>query len=142
MVPSDRFTFRKHSWNLFALSHEWHCVSPRGLLFALLVALLASVGVPLNAQLCTGTSPPCVLTNGYAGPATDPNFNSRQAINPYETTFTPTSVAGITTTGTLFEVDDSASALPTGATSNPIMPSRSMSRASRRRWGVAAAAIW
>jgi hypothetical protein len=81
---------------------------------------LAILVVPLKAQLCTGTGPPCVLTAGYAGPATDAKFNSRQAINPYETTLSPTSLPG-STTGTLFEVDDSSSALPSGATSNPIM---------------------
>jgi hypothetical protein len=99
-----------------------HTVSPRALMFTLFVAVLglATLEIPLNAQLCTGTSPPCVLTAGYAGPATDANFNSRQAVNPYETTLSPTLLLS-SRAGTLYEVDDSASALPHGATSNPIM---------------------
>jgi hypothetical protein len=99
----------------------------RRLLFKLPLAVFAGLVVitmaeaPLTGQICTGTAPPCVLTAGYAGPASDVNFNSRQAINPYETTFSPTSLPG-STTGTLFEVDDSATALiVAGATSNPIM---------------------
>jgi hypothetical protein len=60
-----------------------------------------------------------VLTAGYAGPATDTNFNRRQHVNPYEITFSSTTVPGAT--GTLFEVDDNSAQLPSNATSNPIM---------------------
>jgi len=98
-----------------------HLFSLRGLLFVLFVATITftAVETPLNAGSCTGTNPPCVLTQGFAGPTSDARFNARQNINPYETTFTATTLPG--TSGTLFEVDDSSSALPTGATSNPIM---------------------
>ena len=91
---------------------------------------LAAVAVPLNAQICNTTpsssNPPCVLTAGYAGsPAygstLDPRFNARQNMNPWETTFTVSGVGSLTTTGTLFEVDDQSTQLPSGATSNPIM---------------------
>jgi hypothetical protein len=66
--------------------------------------------------------PPCVLTAGYAGPVSDPDFNKRQWVNPYETTLSPSSLPS-STTGQFFEVDDSQSQLPPniGATSNPIM---------------------
>src|ERR1039457_3787930 len=77
----------------------------------------------LNAQLCTtadSTHTPCVLTAGYAGPASDANFNKRQALNPYEFTFSPTALPS-SQTGALFEVDDGAPQLPSAATSNPIM---------------------
>ncbi len=91
---------------------------------------LAAFAVPLTAQICnttpSSTNPPCVLTQGYAGsPAygstIDPRFNARQNINPWETTFTVAGVGSLTTAGTLFEVDDQSSELPSGATSNPIM---------------------
>ena len=82
---------------------------------------------PLHAQIC-GTAgannPPCVLTQGYAGPPSDPSFNSRQAFNGYETTLAPSYVRNpstMPTTHRLFlEVDDSAAALPPGVRSNPI----------------------
>ena len=97
-------------------------VSPRGALFALFVVacILLAGQLPMYAQLCTGTAPPCVLTAGYAGPASDTGFNKRQGINPYETILSPTSLPS-GHTGTLFEVDDDAGQLPSGATSNPIM---------------------
>jgi hypothetical protein len=46
---------------------------------AFLVFLIS--GSTLTAQICTGTAPPCVLTNGYAGPATDAAFNRRQGVS-------------------------------------------------------------
>ena len=77
----------------------------------------------LNAQtLCTGTAPtPCVLTTGYAGPATDANFNKRQNINPYETILSPTTLPSTTAPGMFFPVDYLKSDLPANAVSNPIM---------------------
>src|ERR1039457_6926764 len=66
------------------------------------------------------THTPCVLTAGYAGPASDANFNKRQPLNPYEFTFSPTALPS-SQTGALFEVDDGAPQLPSAATSNPIM---------------------
>jgi len=105
-------------------------LSPANTRTALFATVLgfATLHCPLNAQLC-GTvgpaSPPCVLTQGYAGPPTDPNFNSRQAFNGYETTLTPSYVgnrATMPTTHRLFlEVDDSAAALLPNAASNPIL---------------------
>ncbi len=94
---------------------------------ALCVAAIgfAPIQRPLNAQVCATVGPshpPCVLTQGYAGPPTDANFNSRQAFNGYETTLTPSFVATMATTHQLFlEVDDSAAALPPNAASNPIL---------------------
>src|ERR1017187_8486300 len=93
------------------------------------IAVVAVLGLatlnPLNAQLCCSgvTSPPCVLTQAYAGPSNDANFNSRQGVNLYETTLTPTALSSLPTTHQLFlEVDDTSSALPvSGAPSNPIM---------------------
>jgi hypothetical protein len=41
---------------------------------------------PSNAQLCSGTNPPCVLTAAYG--------NLRQGYNGYETTLTPSKVQG------------------------------------------------
>jgi hypothetical protein len=93
------------------------------LLFVLFIAVitLTTMGSPINAATCTGTSPPCVLTNGYAGPASDDAFNARQGINPYETHFTSTTKPA-TSYDVFFEVDDTLSALPvSNATSNPIM---------------------
>ncbi len=101
-----------------------------GMHIALFVAVfgMAAVAGPLNAQICgtvSATKPPCVLTQGYAGPPTDANFNSRQAFNGYETTLTPGYVgnrAAMPTTHRLFlEVDDSAAALPANAPSNQIL---------------------
>jgi hypothetical protein len=86
---------------------------------------LAAAVAPINAQICNTTpsslNPPCVLTAGYAGEPSDARFNARQNINPWETAFTVAGVGSLTPTGTLFEVDDTSAALPTGATSNPIM---------------------
>ena len=67
-----------------------------------------------------------MLTQGYAGPATDTNFNSRQAINPYETHFTQSTLPGSTTAAIFFEVDDQSGQVATNLTtitptSNPIM---------------------
>jgi hypothetical protein len=51
----------------------------RRLLFKLPLAVFAGLVVitmaeaPLTGQICTGTAPPCVLTAGYAGPASDVN---------------------------------------------------------------------
>jgi hypothetical protein len=121
------------------LGTEFRHASPRGPLFALFAVVcgLLACQSPLRAQLCgTGTVPPCALTAGYAGAATDSGFNKRQGINPYETIFKPTSLPS-SHAGALFEVDDNGLQLPSGATSNPIMAqplyvswrSRSTSRA-------------
>ena len=92
-----------------------------GLKLALCTAVLGLVTVafPLQAQLCNGTTPPCVLTAGYAGPATDASFNSRQAMNPYEKHFSPTVLPSSTTASLFLPVDTND--LPVGAISNPIM---------------------
>ena len=85
---------------------------------------LAAVAVPLNAQICTGTSPPCALTQGYAGPMTDTAFNYRQAINPYETHFTQTVLpdSGSPGAATMFlPVDVNDLVASSNPVSNPIM---------------------
>ncbi len=107
--------------------HRNRTSSPRIALFVAVLGLATLQG-PLKAQLCgtvSTTVPPCVLTQGYAGPPGDPNFNSRQAFNGYEATLTPTYVGNPATMPTahqlFLEVDDSAAALPPNAPSNPIM---------------------
>ena len=95
-------------------------VSPRGALRALFVVICVLLPCQslLRAQLCTGTAPPCVLTAGYAGTASDPNFNKRENFNFWETTLSPASPPS-NNQGKLLAVD--ISNLPTGASSNPIM---------------------
>ena len=63
-----------------------YTASRRGLLFALLMGVcgLAVLEVPLNAQPCTTSSPPCVKTAQYD--------NSRNGYNGYETVLTSTSL--------------------------------------------------
>jgi len=63
------------------------------------------------------------LTQGYAGPAGDLNYNSRQAFDPYEYTLYPAYIHSTmsTTRQRFFEVDDSQYQLPPNAPSNPIM---------------------
>jgi hypothetical protein len=70
---------------MFQTSKRVHLRHAGGNRIALLMAVLGLTTVEfLNAQLCTtadSTHTPCVLTAGYAGPATDANFNKRQAAN-------------------------------------------------------------
>src|ERR1700690_2183593 len=100
---------RRANWNRAAAGHT---------LLAAIIGLAASQ--TLNAQLCTAANlntPPCVLTAGYAGPASDVNFNKRQNVNPYEVTLSPGTLPS-SPAGQLFEVDDLVGQLPTQAASS------------------------
>jgi len=96
----------------------------RIVLFVATFCLATIAPQPLKAQLCStvGANGPCILTQGYAGPPSDANFNSRQNFNGYEPNLTPSYVSSMPTTSQGFlEVDDSLAALPNHAPSNPIM---------------------
>jgi len=79
--------------------------SARTVLVLFLAACAMELSPPLQAQLCAGTTPPCVLTAQYD--------NNRDGYNPYETKITPTNLFrnGLTLLAPLL-VDTPPSTLP------------------------------
>ncbi len=61
-----------------------------------------------------------MLTNGSAGYPASPNLNARQGLNPFETRLS-SSTTPASSYAQFFAVDSGSSALPSGATSNPVM---------------------
>lgn len=97
-------------------SYQSRCVSPRGLLFALLVAAvgLVNIGFPLAAQTACAnpaSGRPCVLTAQYD--------NNRDAYDGNETALTPSTVTGMSTSPK-FQLTVDTTDLPINQFSNPI----------------------